>query len=175
MSKSIGNVVDPQKVIDNLGADVLRLWVASADYRNEISVSNEILKRSADAYRRIRNPVRFLLGNRPGVEPALPLPAPERMLSTSTAIMMVRSAFPSSARAASADDVDTATGPPGAGVFCATAARPDGMYSAAATVLALPPSLIEKSFAWRSAIGRPSLSRTVASMRMRSTPDLNVV
>jgi len=70
MSKSIGNVVEPQKVIDQLGADVLRLWVASADYRNEISVSNEILKRSADAYRRIRNTVRFLLGNLHGFDPA---------------------------------------------------------------------------------------------------------
>jgi isoleucyl-tRNA synthetase len=63
-------VVEPQKVIDQLGADVLRLWVASADYRNEISVSNEILKRSADAYRRIRNTVRFLLGNLHGFDPA---------------------------------------------------------------------------------------------------------
>jgi isoleucyl-tRNA synthetase len=70
MSKSVGNVVEPQKVIDSLGADVLRLWVASADYRNEISVSNEILKRSADAYRRIRNTLRFLLGNLHGFEPA---------------------------------------------------------------------------------------------------------
>jgi isoleucyl-tRNA synthetase len=51
MSKSIGNTVEPQKVIDNLGADVLRLWVASTDFRNEMSVSDEILKRSADAYR----------------------------------------------------------------------------------------------------------------------------
>ncbi len=73
MSKSVGNVVEPQKVIDQLGADVLRLWVASADYRNEISVSNEILKRSADAYRRIRNTVRFLLGNLHGFDPALHL------------------------------------------------------------------------------------------------------
>ena len=54
MSKSLGNTIEPQKVIDQMGADVLRLWVASADYRNEISVSNEILKRSADPYRRIR-------------------------------------------------------------------------------------------------------------------------
>ncbi len=70
MSKSIGNVVEPQKVNDSLGADVLRLWVASADYRNEMSVSDEILKRSADAYRRIRNTARFLLGNLSGFDPS---------------------------------------------------------------------------------------------------------
>lgn len=70
MSKSIGNTVEPQKVIDALGADVLRLWIASADYRNEMSVSDEILKRSADGYRRIRNTARFLLGNLHGFEPA---------------------------------------------------------------------------------------------------------
>jgi isoleucyl-tRNA synthetase len=69
MSKSIGNTVEPQKVIDALGADVLRLWIASADYRNEMSVSDEILKRSADGYRRIRNTARFLLGNLHGFEP----------------------------------------------------------------------------------------------------------
>ena len=71
MSKSIGNVVEPQKVNDSLGADVLRLWIASADYRNEMSVSDEILKRSADAYRRIRNTARFLLGNLAGFDPAV--------------------------------------------------------------------------------------------------------
>jgi len=63
MSKSLGNVIAPQKVVDTLGADVLRLWVASTDYRNEIAVSDEILKRVADSYRRIRNTARFLLGN----------------------------------------------------------------------------------------------------------------
>ncbi len=70
MSKSQGNVVAPQKVMDTLGADVLRLWVASTDYRNEMSVSDEILKRTTDAYRRIRNTARFLLGNLDGFEPA---------------------------------------------------------------------------------------------------------
>ncbi|WP_218121249.1 isoleucine--tRNA ligase [Aquimonas voraii] len=69
MSKSLGNVVAPQKVMDTLGADVLRLWVASTDYRNEMSVSDEILKRTTDAYRRIRNTARFLLGNLDGFEP----------------------------------------------------------------------------------------------------------
>src|SRR5690242_17846512 len=70
MSKSLGNVVAPQKVMDTLGADVLRLWVASADYRNEMSVSDEILKRVSDSYRRIRNTARFLLGNLDGFDPA---------------------------------------------------------------------------------------------------------
>jgi len=76
MSKSLGNTVVPQKVIANLGADVLRLWVAATDYANEISVSDEILKRMADSYRRLRNTMRFLLGNLAGFEPerdALPL------------------------------------------------------------------------------------------------------
>ena len=70
MSKSVGNVVAPQQVMDSLGADVLRLWVAATDYRNEMSVSDEILKRTADAYRRIRNTCRFLLGNLAGFDPA---------------------------------------------------------------------------------------------------------
>jgi isoleucyl-tRNA synthetase len=73
MSKSLGNVVAPQEVMDKLGADVLRLWVASTDYRNEMSVSDEILKRAADAYRRIRNTARFLLGNLDGFDPATQL------------------------------------------------------------------------------------------------------
>jgi len=70
MSKSLGNVVEPQKVIDQMGADVLRLWVAAADYRNEMSVSDTILKRSGDIYRRLRNTARFLLGNLHGFDPA---------------------------------------------------------------------------------------------------------
>jgi isoleucyl-tRNA synthetase len=70
MSKSLGNVVAPDKVLSTLGADVLRLWVAATDYTSEMSVSEEILKRSADAYRRMRNTVRFLLGNLSGFEPA---------------------------------------------------------------------------------------------------------
>jgi isoleucyl-tRNA synthetase len=69
MSKSLGNVVVPQKVIGTLGADVLRLWVAATDYANEIGVSDEILKRTADSYRRMRNTVRFLLGNLAGFDP----------------------------------------------------------------------------------------------------------
>ncbi|MEJ2760761.1 MAG: isoleucine--tRNA ligase [Gammaproteobacteria bacterium] len=63
MSKSLGNAVAPQKVMKTLGADILRLWVAATDYRAEMSVSDEILKRMADAYRRIRNTARYLLAN----------------------------------------------------------------------------------------------------------------
>ncbi len=66
MSKSLGNVVSPIKVMNTLGADVMRLWVAAADYRGEMNVSDEILKRVSDAYRRIRNTARFLLGNLDG-------------------------------------------------------------------------------------------------------------
>lgn len=80
MSKSLGNVVAPQKVMDQLGADVLRLWVAGSDYRYEMSCSDEILKRSADAYRRIRNTARFLLGNLAGFDPARHRVAPESMV-----------------------------------------------------------------------------------------------
>jgi isoleucyl-tRNA synthetase len=63
MSKSRGNVIAPQKVFDSLGADILRLWVASSDYRSEMTISDEVLKRVADSYRRIRNTTRYLLGN----------------------------------------------------------------------------------------------------------------
>ena len=63
MSKSLGNVVDPLKVINQMGADILRLWVSSAEYRNDLAVSNNILKQMTEAYRKIRNTVRFLLGN----------------------------------------------------------------------------------------------------------------
>ncbi len=63
MSKSKGNVVAPQKVSDTLGADILRLWVASTDYSGELTISDEILKRVTEAYRRIRNTLRFLLAN----------------------------------------------------------------------------------------------------------------
>ncbi|MCP4184907.1 MAG: isoleucine--tRNA ligase, partial [Hyphomicrobiales bacterium] len=69
MSKSKGNVVAPQKVTSTLGADILRLWVAGTDYQGEIAVSDEILKRTADLYRRIRNTARFLLSNLNGFDP----------------------------------------------------------------------------------------------------------
>ncbi|TDX24201.1 isoleucyl-tRNA synthetase [Modicisalibacter xianhensis] len=68
MSKSVGNVVAPQEVMDKLGADILRLWVASTDYSGEMAVSDEILKRTADVYRRIRNTSRFLLANLNGFD-----------------------------------------------------------------------------------------------------------
>jgi isoleucyl-tRNA synthetase len=63
MSKSLGNVVSPQKVSDTLGAEVIRLWVASSDFSGELSISDEILKRVVESYRRIRNTLRFLLAN----------------------------------------------------------------------------------------------------------------
>lgn len=69
MSKSIGNTVSPQDVMNKLGGDILRLWVASTDYSGEMAVSDEILKRAADAYRRIRNTARFLLANLNGFNP----------------------------------------------------------------------------------------------------------
>jgi isoleucyl-tRNA synthetase len=69
MSKSLGNITEPKTIMNTLGADVMRLWVAAADYRGEMTVSDEILKRVADAYRRIRNTARFLLGNLDGFHP----------------------------------------------------------------------------------------------------------
>lgn len=69
MSKSKGNVVAPQSVMKDLGADVLRLWVASTDYRGEMSVSDEILRRTSDGYRRLRNTARFLLSNLDDFDP----------------------------------------------------------------------------------------------------------
>ncbi len=76
MSKSVGNVIAPQKVMDTLGADVLRLWIASTDYSGELSLSDEILKRVVESYRRIRNTLRFLLANLDDFDPkahALPV------------------------------------------------------------------------------------------------------
>ena len=79
MSKSKGNVVAPQKVISTLGADILRLWIAATDFSSEMGVSDEILKRTSDAYRRIRNTARFLLANLNGFEPGMRLPAHEML------------------------------------------------------------------------------------------------
>ncbi len=75
MSKSLGNGIEPQDVTRTLGADMLRLWVAATDYANEMSLSQEILKRMSDSYRRMRNTVRFLLGNLHDFEPSQGLPA----------------------------------------------------------------------------------------------------
>ncbi|MDD7804321.1 MAG: isoleucine--tRNA ligase [Endozoicomonas sp. (ex Botrylloides leachii)] len=71
MSKSLGNIIAPQKIFDSLGADVLRLWVAATDYSSELTVSNDILKYTADSYRRIRNTARFLLSNLNGYTPSV--------------------------------------------------------------------------------------------------------
>lgn len=76
MSKSLGNVVQPQKVSDTLGAEILRLWVGATDYTGELSLSDEILKRVVESYRRIRNTLRFLLANTADFDPvgqAVPL------------------------------------------------------------------------------------------------------
>lgn len=81
MSKSVGNVVTPQQVIDKFGADILRLWVASTDYSSEMTVSDEIIKRTADVYRRIRNTARFLLANLAGFDPKTDLVAAKDMIA----------------------------------------------------------------------------------------------
>ena len=81
MSKSLGNVIAPQKLLKTLGADIVRLWVCSADYRGEMTVSNEILDRSADAYRRIRNTARYLLSAVHDFDPAKDMVAPADMLA----------------------------------------------------------------------------------------------
>jgi isoleucyl-tRNA synthetase len=70
MAKSMGNVIAPQKIFDTLGADILRLWVASTDYSGELTISDEILKRVTEAYRRIRNTLRFLLANTSDFDPS---------------------------------------------------------------------------------------------------------
>nr|WP_244667965.1 isoleucine--tRNA ligase [Xanthomonas phaseoli] len=80
MSKSLGNGIEPQDIMKTLGADILRLWIASADYSNEMSLSQEILKRNADAYRRLRNTARFLLGNLHGFDPLQHLVALDQMV-----------------------------------------------------------------------------------------------
>jgi isoleucyl-tRNA synthetase len=81
MSKSLGNVVPPQKVVNDLGADVLRLWVAATDFSGDMSVSDTILNRTADSYRRIRNTVRYLLSNLSDFNPQTDLIAPDEMVA----------------------------------------------------------------------------------------------
>ena len=81
MSKSLGNVMSPQKVMKTLGADIIRLWVAATDYRGEMTVSDEILNRTADSYRRIRNTARFLLANLQGFDPATDIVPAEKMVA----------------------------------------------------------------------------------------------
>jgi isoleucyl-tRNA synthetase len=80
MSKSLGNVMAPQKISDTLGAEILRLWVASTDYSGELSISDEILKRVVESYRRIRNTLRFLLANTADFDPARHAVVPSEMV-----------------------------------------------------------------------------------------------
>ncbi|TNF33805.1 MAG: isoleucine--tRNA ligase [Gammaproteobacteria bacterium] len=87
MSKSLGNVIAPQQVMKTLGADILRLWVAATDYRAEMTVSDEIFKRTADSYRRIRNTARFLLSNLAGFDPATDALPPEQMVALDRWVM----------------------------------------------------------------------------------------
>jgi len=79
MSKSLGNVVDPAKVIKQMGADILRLWVCSSDYRGDLAVSQNILKQMTEAYRKIRNTCRFMLGNLYDFNPAADMVKYEHM------------------------------------------------------------------------------------------------
>ncbi|HEY9032429.1 MAG TPA: isoleucine--tRNA ligase [Pseudomonadales bacterium] len=81
MSKSLGNVIPPQKVMNEQGADILRLWVAATDYRNEMTVSDEIFRRVGDAYRRIRNTARFMLSNLQGFDPASHVVEADRLIA----------------------------------------------------------------------------------------------
>ncbi|WP_028448081.1 isoleucine--tRNA ligase [Chitinimonas koreensis] len=93
MSKSKGNVVVPQKVIDQLGADVLRLWVACTDYSGEMSISDEILKRVTDTYRRIRNTLRFLLANLSDFDAARDALPVDRLLTIDRYALTMAQAF----------------------------------------------------------------------------------
>lgn len=81
MSKSIGNVIYPQKIIKKYGADILRLWVVSNDYESEMTMSEEIIKRISDSYRRIRNTTRFMMANLRGFDPYNNIIVPEKMLA----------------------------------------------------------------------------------------------
>ncbi len=104
MSKSMGNVVAPQKVVDTLGADILRLWVAATDYSGELSISDEILKRVVESYRRIRNTIRFLLANLADFEPARhSLPVGEWLEIDRYALVLARDAQAAIVGAAQAD------------------------------------------------------------------------
>jgi len=80
MSKSLGNTLDPQKIAGSLGAEILRLWVAATDYSGELSISDEILKRVVESYRRIRNTLRFLLANTADFDPVAHALPPEDWL-----------------------------------------------------------------------------------------------
>ncbi len=91
MSKSLGNVIAPQKVSDTLGAEIIRLWVTSTDYSGELSLSDEILKRVVEGYRRLRNTLRFLLANVSDFDPARDmLPVEEWLEIDRYALAMMR-------------------------------------------------------------------------------------
>ena len=81
MSKSIGNVIAPEKIVQTLGADILRLWAASIDYRSDIFISDEVLTRTSETYRRLRNTARFLLSNLDGFDPENNLVPQDKMLA----------------------------------------------------------------------------------------------
>ncbi len=69
MHKSLGNTVDPVEIADKLGAEIIRLWVASVDFREDVMASDELMQRIADSYRKIRNTFRYILGNLDGFDP----------------------------------------------------------------------------------------------------------
>ena len=89
MSKSMGNVLSPQTISDTLGAEILRLWIASTDYSGELSLSDEILKRVVESYRRIRNTLRFLLANVSDFDPAKDAVPLDRMLELDRYAMLM--------------------------------------------------------------------------------------
>ena len=68
MSKSLGNGIDPIQMVNEMGADILRLWALSSDYTSDVSISKDILKQVAEVYRKIRNTARFILGNINGLD-----------------------------------------------------------------------------------------------------------
>lgn len=88
MSKSLGNVIVPEEVINRYGAEILRLWVAAEDYRNDIRISEEILSRLSEAYRRIRNTCRFLLGNLYDFNPEQDMVSQDKMLEIDRWILL---------------------------------------------------------------------------------------
>src|SRR5207249_694770 len=110
MSKSKGNVVAPQKVSDTLGADILRLWVAATDYSGELSISDEILKRVTESYRRLRNTLRFLLANTSDFDPvkdAVPVAALLRVMAPTLSFTAEEAWAVSASQPAYADSGET--------------------------------------------------------------------
>ena len=99
MSKSKGNVVAPQKVIKDLGADIIRLWVAATDYSGEMNISREILTRTTDGYRRIRNTARYLLGNLDGFDPQQDLLPTDQLLALDRWVLQQASGLDKTIRA----------------------------------------------------------------------------